>query len=247
MASSQNAWDESLKSMARTADPSFEVATIKPSDPNDHNQGFHLNDRQIHVENNTMTSILCFAYSIQKSQIVNAPKWFDDQRWDIKGVPDVAGVPNWNQYKGMLRKLLAERVGLQVHHEKREMPVYVLSVLKGGPKFGKSKSAPDALSDQSGHGMGASQYMKYTNSSMADFAMTLQLMGGDRPVLDQTNLPDRYDFSLTWTPNILRATEPDPAPVLFTAIQEQLGLKMEATRTQADVLVIDAATEPTQN
>ena len=67
------------KQMTRTADPAFEVAVIKPADPNDRNQGFRLNGRRISIENNTMTSIICFAYSIQKSQIVNAPQWFEEQ------------------------------------------------------------------------------------------------------------------------------------------------------------------------
>ena len=97
-----------------------------------------------------------------------------------------------------------------------------------------------------GHGMGSAQTMKFTNDSMADFAQTMQLMV-DRPVIDQTNLSGRYDFTLLWTPDTLRAAEPDAPPGLFTAVQEQLGLKLEATRAPTDVFVIDAATRPTQN
>jgi uncharacterized protein (TIGR03435 family) len=134
-----------------------------------------------------------------------------------------------------------------MHPDKRELSVYTLTVARGGPKLEKTKSEPDALSDASGHGMGAAQYMKFTNESMAEFAQVLQIMGGDRPVLDQTNLPGRYDFTLLWTPDSIRAAPTDAAPGLFTAVQEQLGLKLEATRAPADVLVIDAATRPTQN
>jgi uncharacterized protein (TIGR03435 family) len=236
---------QSLK-MARDADPGFEVATIKPADPDDRHQGFSLKGHRIAIANNTMTSLICFAYSIQKSQIVNAPRWFDEERWNIDGVPDVEGVPNWSQYRRMLQKLLSTRFGLQMHHDKRELSVYALSVTKGGPKLEKSKEDPDALSDQSGHGIGAQQYMKFTNSSMADFAKTMELMG-DRPVLDQTGISGRYDFSLLWIPDPSRATATDTAPALFTAVQEQLGLKMEATRAATDVFVVDGATRPTQN
>ena len=88
--------------------------------------------------------------------------------------------------------------------------------------------------------------MKFTNDSMTDFAQTMQLMV-DRPVLDQTNLPGRYDFTLLWTPDVMRDTATDTAPGIFTAVQEQLGLKLAATRTSTDVFVIDAATRPTQN
>lgn len=237
---------EPLRPMAKDADPSFEVATIRPSDPNDTNYGFHLEGHRVTVESNTMNNILCFAYSIQKSQIVNAPRWFDEQRWDIDGVPDAEGKPSWDQYKHMLQKLLATRFGVQLHHDKRELAVYVLTVAKSGPKLEKTKSEPGALSDSSGHGVGAQQYMKFTNESMPDLAQFFQLVT-DKPVVDQTNLAGRYDFTLLWSPDTLRVTATDAAPGLFTAVQEQLGLKLEAARAPADVLVIDAATQPTQN
>jgi uncharacterized protein (TIGR03435 family) len=245
-ACAQDTSAQPLKPMARDANPVFEVATIKPTDPNDRNQGFNLKGRRISIEDITMTSLICFAYSIHKSQIVNAPKWFDEQSWNIEGVPDVEGAPDWHQYRRMLQKLLSDRFGLQKHNDKRELSVYSLTVGKGGPKLEKSKSDPDTLSGGSGHGIGSQQYMKFTNESMADFAQTMQLMV-DKPVVDQTNLSGRYDFTLLWTPDLLRSTEPDPAPALFTAVQEQLGLKLSATRTLTDVFVIDAATQPTQN
>jgi uncharacterized protein (TIGR03435 family) len=235
-----------LKPMARTADPAFEVAVIKPADPNDTNQGFRLEGRRILVESSTMTSLICFAYSIQKTQIVNAPQWFDEQRWNIEGTPDTDGAPNWPQYRRMLQKLLSTRFGLVMHDDKRELSVYALTVAKGGPKLEKSKSDPDALSDQSGHGQGAAQFMKFTNDSIPEFAQLLQLMG-DRPVIDQTNLSGRYDFTLLWTPDAMHDTPTDTAPGLFTAVQEQLGLKLTAARIPTDVLVIDAATRPTEN
>lgn len=235
-----------LPPMARTADPSFEVATIKPADPGDHNQGFRLDGHRISIEANNLTSIICFAYSVQKTQIINAPSWFDDQRWNIDGVPDIEGKPSWHQYRSMLRKLLSTRFSLQMHPEKRELSVYALTPAKGGPKLEKSESDPDALSDASGHGVGAAQYMKYTNNSMADFAQVMELMV-DKPVVDRTNLSGRFDFTLLWTPDTLRAAEPDAPPGLFTAVQEQLGLKLEATRAPTDVFVIDSASRPTQN
>jgi uncharacterized protein (TIGR03435 family) len=235
-----------LKPMARDADPAFEVAAIKPSDPNDRNQGFRLKGRRISIEAETMTGLICFAYSIHKTQIVNAPQWFEDQPWDIAGVPDLDGAPNWKQYRRMLQKLLATRYGLVMHHDKRELSVYAITVTKGGPRLERSKSDPDALSDQSGHGEGHAQYMKFTNDSMADFAETMELMV-DRPVVDQTNLSGRYDFSLLWTPDVIRDAQTDAAPGLFTAVQEQLGLKLAAMHLPTDVLVIEAATRPTQN
>jgi hypothetical protein len=122
-----------LAPMARDVDPAFEVAVVKPADPNDRNQGFRLNGRRIFIENNTMTSIICFAYSIQKTQIVNAPQWFDEQPWDINGVPDTEGAPNWHQYRRMLQKLLSMRFGLVIHGDKRELSVYATENVCGVP------------------------------------------------------------------------------------------------------------------
>jgi uncharacterized protein (TIGR03435 family) len=133
-----------------------------------------------------------------------------------------------------------------MHHDQRELSVYAITVARGGPKLEKSKSDPDAPSDQSGHDIGPAQYMKFTNDSMTGFAQTMQLMV-DRPVVDQTTLSGRYDFTLLWTPDGLRNTPTDDAPELFAAVQEQLGLKLVATRTPTDVFVIDAATQPTAN
>jgi uncharacterized protein (TIGR03435 family) len=146
----------------------------------------------------------------------------------------------------MLQKLLSTRFGLVMHHDKRELSVYTLTVAKGGPKLAKSKNDPDALSDQSGHGMGTAQSMKFTNDSMTDFAQTMLLMA-DRLVVDQTHLSGRYDFTLLWTPDVVRDAQTDAAPGLFTAVEEQLGLKLTATRIPTDVFVIDAATRPTEN
>lgn len=232
--------------MASDADPSFEVAVIKPSDPNDSGDGFHQNGRHISIENQTVMSIICFAYAINEAQIVNAPKWFTEQRWDIDGVPDTEGEPNVNQYQRMVQKLLTTRFGVQMHHDKRGLSRYSLRVAKGGPKLAKSKSDPDAGMDENGWGQGSQRYMEFTNSNMSDLTLCLQA-SADKPIINETNLAGRYDFLLHWTPNEARATEPNAAPGLFTAIQEELGLKLEATRGPTDVLVIDAATQPTQN
>ena len=191
-------------------------------------------------------NIIHFAYAIHESQIVNAPKWFGEQRWDVDGVPDVEGEPDINQYQRMVQKLLMARFGLQIHPEKRELSRYSLTMAKGGPKLKNSRSDPDARMDESGWGNGSQRYMEFTNSNMDDLTLCLQA-SADKPIINQTNLAGRYDFILHWTPNEARATEPNAAPGLFTAIQEELGLKLEATRGMTNVLVIDAATEPTQN
>lgn len=237
---------QAAKPMAKSADPSFEVAAIKPSEPTNRSDGFHLNGRHVSIENQTVLSLIHFAYAVNESQIVNAPKWFGEQRWDIDGIPDVEGEPDVNQYQRMVQKLLTTRFGVKMHPDKRELSRYSLTIAKGGPKLKKSTSDPRAGMDENGWGQGSQRYMEFTNTNMSDLTLCLQT-AADKPVINETNLAGRYDFLLHWTPNEARATEPNDAPGLFTAIQEELGLKLDATRGPTDVLVIDAATKPTQN
>jgi uncharacterized protein (TIGR03435 family) len=88
--------------------------------------------------------------------------------------------------------------------------------------------------------------MRFTNSSIADLALNMQLMV-DRPIVDRTGLAWRYDFVLRYTVDEMRATDPNAPPGLFTAIQEQLGLKLEAEKAPAQVLVIDKVEQPSAN
>ena len=240
------AFGQAVPKMSADANPSFEVATIKPSDPNDHNYGFHLSGHSIFIENQTVNSLISFAYSVQQKQIAGGPAWFGTDRFDIKGVPDAEGEPSWQQQKVMLQKLLADRFKITFHREKRELSIYAITVLKSGPKLATSKSDPNALADQTGNGNGSQQMVKYTNNSMAEFALALQ-SNLDRPVVDQTGLNGKFDFSLEWTSDQSQAADSNAAPVFFTAIQEQLGLKIEATKGLADVLVIDHVERPSDN
>jgi uncharacterized protein (TIGR03435 family) len=235
---------ESVDRMPLTADPAFEVATVRPSNPDDQSQGFHTSGRSIYVENMPLDIITTFAYDIHPKQLANAPAWFSSDRYDIKGVPDAPGQPNLRQQQTMLRKLLADRFHLKAHHEQRDLSIYALTVLKSGPKLKPSTSDPNDLPDQTGNGGGNRQFMRFTNNSMQDFARGMGFFL-DRPVIDQTHLPGKFDFRLEWTPDTAQATDAKAAPGLFTAIQEQLGLKLEAVKGPADILVIDHVERPT--
>jgi uncharacterized protein (TIGR03435 family) len=234
------------KIMAADAHPVFEVAAIKRSDPNDRNDGFHLDGRHLNIENQTVERMIVFAFGVNKRQIAGAPDWVSSERFDVDGVPDVEGQPNVKQAQGMVEKLLTDRFGLKVHREQRELPVYVVTVAKGGSKLKKSEGDPNGLPDQTGHNREGTRGMKFTNNTMSDFAMGMQFFL-DRPVVDKTGLAGRWDFELNWTYDDSRLNEANAPPGLFTAVQEQLGLKIDAVKTLADVLVVDAVEKPTDN
>ena len=114
VASAQNGGvgNEAMKRMPPDADPSFEVATIKPSDPNSRDAGFQLHGRNVVIKNQTVGHMLTFAYGIHPKQLIGEPTWFTTDRYDIVGVPDVEGEPNLKQWQGIVRKVLADRFGL---------------------------------------------------------------------------------------------------------------------------------------
>jgi uncharacterized protein (TIGR03435 family) len=235
---------QDLKPMAPTAKPVFEVATIKPSDPDDSGTGFQTRGRHVRVQNESITNMIMFAYGVHPKQIVGGPDWMKD-RYDIDGVPDVEGLPSVRQQREMLQNLLADRFKLKFHREKRELAIYAIVPAKGGAKLTKTASDPDSLPDQTGNGNENQMTMRFRNNSMDDFADGLHYFV-DKPVVNQTGLPGRFDFTLQWSSGMAPATGSE-VPGMFTAMQEQLGLKLEATKAPVEVLVVDAVERPSQN
>ena len=234
------------KMMAPDADPDWEVVTVRPDDPYARSDHAGVHGRHVTLENETVELLMLFGYNVQKNQIDGAPEWVKTERWTVDGLADVDGEPNVRQLQGMVRKVLAERFGLKVHRERREMPVFALTVAKGGPKVTPNTSDPNGMPNQHGHAGSGWQMYQYKNTSMPELA--LELLGSvDRPIVDQTGLKGRYDFQLKWLTDDSHSTDPDAPPGLFTAIQEQLGLKLEPVKAPADVLVIEQVQKPGAN
>jgi uncharacterized protein (TIGR03435 family) len=235
--------------------PGYEVATIKPSPPDEQGRGFTLQGRHLVARNFTVEGLITLAYNLHPKQLTGGPEWLTTDHFDMDVLPDHEGLPSLEQARGIVRKLLADRFGLKFHEDTKELSVYVLSVAKGGPKFTKSASDP---SSPPGLG-GPPGRMMVRNASMEEFA---EVMQGtlDRPVVDQTGLKDRYDFQFRWTPDESqyggRVPPPnsgdntpaaDAPPPLFTAIQEQVGLKLDAMKAPAKVMVIESVEKPSAN
>ena len=235
-----------VQMMSKDAEPDWEVATVKPSDPNYKFDYFTVRGRHVIVKNQTVESMLRRAYGLQRSQFIGLPDWVRTEHFDVDGVPDTIGEPNASQVQSLMRQLLAERFGLKVRHEQREMAVYALTVAKGGPRMEPSKADPNGMPANDGGNDNGRQNRKFTNVSMADLATMLQF-NVDRPVVDKTGVTGRYDFKLKWTVDQTDAGELDATPGLFTAIQEQIGLKLEPMKAMADVLVVDEIQRPGAN
>ena len=235
------------KLMAHGADPGWDVVTVRPSDPNEKNGSFRVEGRHVKVQRETVEEMLMVAYGLQRNQIANVPEWVKTENFDADGVPDTEGQPSVQQFQVMVRKLLEQRFGLKAHKEQREMEVYAVRVGKDGSKLAATKSDPNALPSQDVYGSGVGRTLKFTNVSMDDFAL-MMLYEVERPLVNQTGLTGRYDFDLKFTKNEQAASaDPNAPPGLFTAVQEQLGLKLDAVRAPAPVLVVDAITRPSAN
>jgi uncharacterized protein (TIGR03435 family) len=242
------------KPMATDKPAAFEVATIKPSIPDRPGKLFTIKGRQVITINTTTNDLITFAYGIHARQIVGGAPWMESDKFDVTGQPEGDGLPSTNQLREMIQKMLTDRFTLTFHRDKRELPAYAILVGNAGSKMTKNESNPSGLPGLFFKGLGV---MVVTNATMADFAGTMQGAVLDRPVVDRTGLSGRFDFTLQWTPDEsqfagmgVRVPPPSPdaqLPTLFTAMQEQLGLRLDSTRAPVEVFVIDKVERPSEN
>lgn len=248
-ATADTAWEvpKPTDRMPPDAAPEFEVATIKPTPPDWPHSGFHDEGRRIWCDHETVNDIIAFAFGIHKKQIAGGPSWLGADDFTVDGVPDVVGEPNLRQMQGIYRSLLASRFNFAFHHETRELSAYVIRPGKGDLKLRKSLGDPKGLPDTTFTEWNSQAItLKGTNVTMADFAWAMGMVM-DRPLVDQSGLSGRFDFSLRWAPDTAQPGDPNAPPNVFTAMQEQLGLKLEATKAPVDVLVIDHVDRPSEN
>ena len=223
--------------------PEFEVATIKPNHSGGGRSSTRLTPGAVFIENAPLRKCIALAYDANEDRddAIAGPDWLRFERYDI-----VAQFPPGTlleQVRAMFQSLLADRFKLRMHTESRERPVYALVLGKKGPKL--RESAPDARAEfntSAGH----LAVRAGTTAALAD-RLSSAVFQLDRPVLDRTGLEGAWDFTLDWIPESAR--DPDAAgPSLFTALEEQLGLKIEAQKGRVEILVVDSIERrPTAN
>ena len=244
------------KPMATDANPSFEVASIKPTPPGTQGGGLGPSPGgRFTVHNSTLGGVLGFAWGLNRNQIENEPAWLETDRFDIVAKADMAGAPNMAQQKIMLQKLLIDRLNLRFHREKKEGTVFALTVQTSGSKLTPNMSdpngpAPAEMTQRPGH-----WHLTVTNVYMETFASGLQGIV-DRPVIDRTGLSGRFDITLDWAPDEFQSpgvgVSPTPDngaafPDLYTALRDQLGLKLESTKGPVEIFIIDHIERPSEN
>lgn len=237
----------------------FEVASVRPSAADAHGLIDFLPGGSLRASGMTLKSLISIAYAVRQFQISAGPGWINSDRFDITAraeASDTAAPANSypatirQQMQERLRNLLEERFKLTVHRDTKEQQVYALVVAKSGPKIQESNQGKNMM--RTGRGLLTAQAV-----GMADFTLNLSNILG-WPVTDKTGLIGKYDFELKWAPDPSQPTvaalgaelppPPDPnGPSIFTAVQEQLGLRLESQKAPVEMLVIDRVERPSEN
>lgn len=249
--------------------PAWDVSTIKPSDPNARGSRLMFTPDGISITNVPLFMIVREGLRLEDDRIFGSPGWAKTRMFDIEARVAPEDAPrlkdlSFDQRQRMMVMLLEDRCGLKFHHEMRDLPVYDLVVAKGGSKLTPSKPDPPAEDGEEKHAnrrlMSGRGHIESVGTGTEDLARILSGTLG-RTVVDKTGLAGRFDYKLDWTPDnasqqMMKASDAGPGenassdtagPSLFTALEEQLGLKLESSKGPVDVVVIDQLEQPTAN
>jgi uncharacterized protein (TIGR03435 family) len=230
--------------------PSYDVVSIKPDKTESGRVSVHIDDGNLDALNVTLKMMIMDAYGLKEAQVVGLPKWGESAHFDVKAKiidPDKKQLEalTEEEFASMQQPILAERFQLKFHREMKKLPVYELVTVKGGPKF--KDSTPAELKGEQGVGV---HHHKMVAMGVSMSALVDQLSAQvQRVVLDKTGLTGKYSLQLSWSPDDAPPAAADVAtpPDIFTALEEQLGLRLQPGKADVDVLVIDHVEMPSEN
>jgi uncharacterized protein (TIGR03435 family) len=243
-----------LAAQAPAQKPSFEVASVKPNAQS----GFSPSNMTIAGNRYTATGttvrrLIMEAYNLRDWQVIGGPSWINKDQWDVQAVV-ADGVPllffnaedpsRQTAASLMMQSLIEDRFQFKFHREMKELPVYELTVARNGPKFRLSMEQQDL-----GHHLLGRGEIDQQAEPFATFAYLLSRFL-DRTLINKVDLRGLYDIKLQWNPELRLEGAQSPAsdrPSVFTALQEQLGLKLESAKGPVEVLVIDSVQKPSEN
>jgi len=214
----------------------FETASIKPAAPDGHGETRRYAGGRFTATGITLKALIQRAWDIKDFQITGGPGWVNSELFDVIAKAPANGAVSGAELNQMIQAMLRERFRLEIHRETKDMPIYSLVIAKSGPKLTPT--------------IAAMQTWSRGNGSLVGTKVPMDMLAGDllesqlrRVVVDHTGIPGEFDINLKWTPD-----NADEAGVsLFTAIQEQMGLRLESTRGPVEMLVIDRAEKPSEN
>jgi uncharacterized protein (TIGR03435 family) len=231
--------------------PAFEVASVKPvalSAPGCNELAIRAAERANAIESarysvpcSHLKALITWAYDLKDVPIEGGPKWIDSPDFRFEVEATAGSFTTVAQKRLMLQELLADRFQLKLHREKQMRPVFVLVVAKGGSKL--HDTLPADPHGQVRFGMqGKTKILTGAGSRMSDLVPWVRSIVPERPIVDETGLTGAYDFKLEWLPDA-----DQPTVAFFSAIQDQLGLKVEDRKSPMDVLIVDSVDKPLPN
>ena len=225
--------------LAQNGSPAFEVASIKENKSGSMNSSNRAAGDRYSGTNVSLISLLRTAYALQEFQLAGYPAWAETDKFDIEAKMESDAKPE--DFLIALQKLLADRFKLVVHREPRQASIFTLVVMKDGPKF--KPGAPSKCSGRCGFNASPTEIVG-ESVTMEQFAARLSRSIGTH-VVDGTSLKGTFDFKVSWLADDRFSGRGASAnPTLFTAIQEQLGLRLQGGRGPVDTLVIDRVEKP---
>jgi uncharacterized protein (TIGR03435 family) len=255
----------------------FEVASIRPDKSDRGIVRIMFTPDGFDATNITLQMLIREACGVEDNQILGAPNWLGSENYDIEAKVDSSVADELQKLSGdqrkvaqqqMLQALLMDRVKLTLHHDTKQLPMYALVIAKNGPKLQEAKPGDtytSGLKSPNGLPIGPGMMMMQLGGGqitahgvpLADLVRQLTAQLG-RAIMDKTGLTGKYDFTLKWTPDDGQSPlggqpgpdnspPPESWPSLFTALQEQLGLKLESQKGPVEVLVIDHVEKPSEN
>jgi uncharacterized protein (TIGR03435 family) len=229
----------------------FEVASVKEHPDPAHVIGITTSGLRLEAQAEMVRGLIMWAYDLKNYQVISPPavlSGIGDTMYDIAAKAEGETPPTKAVFRQMLQGLLADRFKLQVHWENRERPVYELVVGKSGPKL--KQSAPDATPGGRLQVNGRNYEVTRTKATISDVVDAISNAFLDRPVVDKTGLEGTYDIKLVYTPSTRANAGGEPGPddiSVFTAVQDQLGLKLEARTASVRTMVVDRVERPSGN
>jgi uncharacterized protein (TIGR03435 family) len=239
--------------------PAFEVATIKTLAPAESGQpapsiiachGRDAGSPQVPlgrciVTRRPLIDVIAWAYGVQRTLIIGGPDWLTASRFDIEGKAEDPSIATYADLRSMFQKLMADRFKLTFHRDTRQVDGYALVVAKGGLKL------KEAAADEQTDAMQSFSSVTYKSSTVGRLVQFLGSFILGRPVVDETGLTGKYDMALSWTPTNLQTYVENPevlqGPSIFSALQEQLGLRLVSRKVPAEALIIDRAELPSRD
>jgi uncharacterized protein (TIGR03435 family) len=238
--------------------PGYDVVSIKPDHTDTGRISIHIDGGNFEALNVSLKTIILSAYNLKEAQLFGLPKWGDSAHFDIKAKiidPDrkQLGALTSQEFQSMQQPILTDRFQLKFHRERKILPVYELVTIKGGPKF-KEITPVEQKSDTGVNGVHAGG-MSVHNRNLVGTGVPMTRLADQlsaqlqRVVVDKTGLAGNYNFQLSWSPDDAGPPAPDVAapPDIFTALEEQLGLKLQPGKEEMDTFVIDHVEYPSEN